>query len=110
MAVAKMQQPCFFIMSFKKDLAKQIEGYILFPDYLIEAVINEKCLILALLEQKQKADICAIRRNACTSANKFMYSLDELDLIIKTVDSDPTSSFARLRDAIRQIEFILDEK
>lgn len=105
-----MQQPCFFIMSFKKDLAKQIEGYILFPENIIDEVIKEKYKSVELLDEKQMADICAIRRNACTSASKFMYSLDELDLIIKTVDSDPTSSFARLRDAIRQIEFILDEK
>lgn len=105
-----MQQPCSFIMSFKKDLAKQIEGYILFPENIIDEVIKSKCKSVELLDEKQMADICSIRRNACVSASKFNYSLDDLDLIIKTIDSDPNSSFAKLRDAVRQIEFILGEK
>lgn len=98
------------IMSFSKDLAKQIERYILFPENIIDEVIKANCKSVELLTEKQMADICAIRRNACVSASKFRYSLDDLDLIIKTVDSNPTSSFAKLRDSIRQIEFILNEQ
>ena len=105
-----MQQPVFYIiMSFEKDLRKQIEGYILFPENIIDEAIKNNCKSVELLDEKQMADICAIRRNNYTAANKFKYSLEELDLIIKTIDTDPTSSFAKLRDIISQIEFILDE-
>ncbi|HAX83523.1 MAG TPA: hypothetical protein DCY15_03280 [Ruminococcaceae bacterium] len=97
-------------MSFSKDLSKQIENYILFPENIIDEVIKANCKSVELLSEKQMADICAVRRNICVTANKFKYSLDDLDLIIQTVDSDPTSSFARLRNAVRQIEFILGEK
>lgn len=97
-------------MSFEKDLKKQIEAYILFPENVIDEVIKANCKSVELLSEKQMADICAIRRNTCVTASKFRYSLDDLDLIIKTIDSDPNSSFAKLRDAVRQIEFILDEK
>ncbi len=96
-------------MSFEKDLRKQIEGYILFPENIIDEAIKSNCKSVELLDEKQMVDICAIRRNNCAAANKFRYSLDELDLIIKTVNTDPTSSFAKLRDIIRQIEFILDK-
>lgn len=103
--------PIFIItMSFSNDLAKQIEGYILFPENIIDETIRANCKSVELLTEEQMADICAVRRNAFVSASKFKYSLEDLDLIIKTVDSDPDSSFARLRDAIRQIEFILGEK
>lgn len=97
-------------MSFEKDLKKQIEAYILFPENVIDEVIKANCKSVELLTEKQMADICAIRRNTCVTASKFRYSLDDLDLIIKTIDSDPNSSFAKLRDAVRQIEFILGEK
>ena len=97
-------------MSFEKDLKKQIEAYILFPENVIDEVIKANCKSVELLSEKQMADICAIRRNTCVTASKFRYSLDDLDLIIKTIDSDPNSSFAKLRDAVRQIEFILGEK
>lgn len=105
-----MQQPRFYIiMSFEKDLRKQIEGYILFPENIIDEAIKANCKSVELLDEKQMADICAIRRSNSSAAGKFRYSLDELDLIIKTVDTDPTSSFAKLRDVIRQIEFILEK-
>ena len=97
-------------MSFEKDLKKQIERYILFPENVIDEVIKANCKSVELLTEKQMADICAIRRNTCVTASKFRYSLDDLDLIIKTIDSDPNSTFAKLRDAVRQIEFILGEK
>lgn len=96
-------------MSFSIDLSKQIENYILYPENIIDEVIRTKCKDIHSLTEKQMADICAIRRNTFVTANKFKYSLDDLDLIIKTIDSDPHSSFAKLRDAIRQIEFILDK-
>lgn len=97
-------------MSFEKDLKKQIETYILFPENILDEVIKANCKSVELLSEKQMADICAIRRNTCVTASKFRYSLDDLDLIIKTIDNDPNSAFAKLRDAVRQIEFILGEK
>ena len=39
-----------------------------------------------------------------------MYTLEDRDLIITAVDRNPQSSFAKLRDAVRQIEFILNDK
>ena len=97
-------------MSLENDLKKQIETYIFFPENIIDEVIKANCKSVELLTEKQMADICAIRRTACVSANKFRYSIDDLDLIIKTIDTNPNSSFAKLRDAVRQIEFILGEK
>lgn len=69
-------------MSFENDLKKQIETYIFFPENIIDEVIKANCKSVELLTEKQMADICAIRRNNLSSANKFKYSLDELDLII----------------------------
>lgn len=95
-------------MSFENDLKKQIETYIFFPENIIDEVIKANCKSVDLLTEKQMADICAIRRNNLSYANKFKYSLDDLDLIIKTIDSNPYSGFAKLRDAVRQIEIILE--
>lgn len=97
-------------MSFENDLKKQIEGYILFPENIIDETIKANCKSVELLTEKQMADICAVRRNISVTANKFKYSHDDLELIIKTVDSDPSSSFAKLRNAVRQIEFILNKQ
>lgn len=96
-------------MSFKNDLANQIRKYIQSPENIIDEVIRDNCTDIDALSEKQMADICAIRRNNCLRAQKFPYSLEELDLIISSVDRDPFSGFAKLRDAIRQIEFILDK-
>lgn len=95
-------------MSFKEDLKKQICGYISSPENIIDETIKANCKSIELLTEKQMADICAIRRNNLASANRFKYSLDDLDLIIETIDSNPYSGFAKLRNAIRQIEFILE--
>ncbi len=95
-------------MSFEKDLKRQIERYILSPENIIDETIKTNCKDVELLTEKQMADICAIRRNNLSSANKFKYSLDDLDLIIETIDSNPHSGFAKLRDAVRQIEIILE--
>ena len=92
-------------MSFKKDLASQIQGYILFPENVIDEAIKQNCKSVDLL-----TDICAVRRNNLAAAKRFMYSLEDLDLIITAVDRNPQSSFAKLRDAVRQIEFILNDK
>ncbi|MDY5933898.1 MAG: hypothetical protein SPJ31_01220 [Oscillospiraceae bacterium] len=97
-------------MSFKKDLASQIQGYILFPENVIDEAIKQNCKSVDLLTEKQMADICAVRRNNLAVAKRFMYSLEDLDLIITAVDRNPQSSFAKLRDAVRQIEFILNDK
>ena len=97
-------------MSFKKDLASQIQGYILFPENVIDEAIKQNCKSVDLLTEKQMADICAVRRNNLAAAKRFMYSLEDLDLIITAVDRNPQSSFAKLRDAVRQIEFILNDK
>lgn len=94
-------------MSFNNDLTKQINNYILFPENIIDEVIRANCKNADQLSESQKADICAIRRNSLVYAKNFNYSLEELDLIIATIDSNPNSSFARLRDAVTQIEFIL---
>lgn len=97
-------------MSFKNDLANQIRKYVQSPENIIDEVIADRHPDIDSLTEKQMADICAVRRSNRLKAQKFPYSLEELDLIIATVDSDPFSGFARLRDAIRQIEFILDEE
>ena len=96
-------------MSFKKDLASQIQGYILFPENVIDEAIKQNCKSVDLTE-KQMADICAVRRNNLAAAKRFMYSLEDLDLIIEAVDRNPQSGFAKLRDAVRQIEFILNDQ
>ncbi len=96
-------------MSFRNDLANQIRKYIQSPENILDEVIRDKCTDVNALSEKQMADICAIRRNNYLKAQKFPYSAEELDLIITAVDRDPFSCFAKLKDAIRQIEFILDK-
>ena len=59
-------------MSFKKDLASQIQGYILFPENVIDEAIKQNCKSVDLLTEKQMADICAVRRNNLAAAKKFM--------------------------------------
>lgn len=97
-------------MSFKNDLLKQVKSFIASPENILDEAIKANCKNPDLLTEKQLADICSTRRNNLSSARKFIYSLDELDLIIEAIDSDPFSGFAKLKDAVRQIEFILEEK
>ena len=92
------------------NLASQIQGYILFPENVIDEAIKQNCKSVDLLTEKQMADICAVRRNNLAAAKRFMYSLEDLDLIITAVDRNPQSGFAKLRDAVRQIEFILNNQ
>lgn len=97
-------------MSFKNNLLNQVKSYIDKPENVIDESIRRNCIEVEVLTERQLADLCAIRRNTLRIARRFPYSYDELELIIETIDSNPESSFAKLRDAIRQIEFILEEK
>lgn len=97
-------------MSFRNDLLNQIKTYIDSPENIIDEVIKAKCTNPESLCEKQLADICSVRRNNLSLERQFIYSPEDLDLIISTVDSDPLSCFAKLKDAIQQIEFILEEK
>lgn len=97
-------------MGFKRNLVNQIKAYIEAPENIIDEAIKAYCKNPDLLTEKQLSDICSIRRNNLNSAAKFVYSLDELDLIIEIIDSDPSSGFAKLKDAISQIEMILGEE
>lgn len=97
-------------MSFKKDLTEEIQRFIDSPENIIDLTIKENVERVEDLSEKQMADICAVRRNNRSSADKFKYTREELELIIATVDSDPKSSFAKLGDALRQIDFILGKR
>lgn len=97
-------------MSFKSNLLTQIKTYIRSPENIIDEAIGKFCKNPEALTEKELADICSIRRNNLSLARKFVYSLDELDLIISVIDSDPSSCFAMLKDAVSQIEMILERK